>query len=1135
MARKAGNKAYRDQQRARLVRLGVSGRQLVEQLVMDLMRCGFRPREAWRVAWELTQEEVAARFNQIRDEPEIRTRGSRICEYEKWPMGGVRPSVRTLRILAAVYETTWDRLVDIEDLEEMPACDQQAFLDIGELRHGDSWDLPVSRPRRRRTTDPAGDDDPQVPRSVGADKSATVPERPIVPSPGSSSQRSGGGLLGEVTHFTGREAPMAELRDQIAEQAPQGTVVAIYAIDGMAGVGKTAFARHAAQQLAEYYPDGAIWVDLYGHTPGMQPREPVGALEQMLIQLGVRPEAIKADPAERQDQWRHHIHARRVLIVLDNALTSDQVLPLLPEAPGCLVLITSRRKLTGLTDAYPLSLDVLGWDEAERLFIKLVGSHRCHDRDAVWQILAACGRLPLAIRLIAGRLRHHQGELLAEVAEDFADQTAALDAFVAEHLSVRAAFEWSYRLLTEQQRRAFRLLGWHPGPEITPVVIVAVAVVSPARGRQLLRELVDHNLLDQLSAAGVPGGPRYRIHDLVRLYARERAEAEEPPGERAATVDRVAASYLAITCEADRLLRPYVSSDAGESTERGTVVAFADASQARTWLTVERYNLLGCVRAMNPTTEAADLSTILAAHFRDFGYWSHVRDLHSHALTVYRHLGDRRAEANALRGLGEVERLVGEFDQARNCDTQALTLARAVGDRRVEADALRGLGEIERLVGECDQARVYHTQALTAYRHLGDRRGEVDGLWGLAQVERLVGDYSRAREYHTQALTLARHIGYRFGEADALWGLGQVERLVGEYGRAREYYTQALTVARQLGFRRAEVEALRGLAQVERCVAEYRQAREYYTQALTLARNLGYRRAEADALRGLGQVERRVGDYGKAREFDTHALALARHLGDRRVEADALWGLGEVERFVGEYDQARDYDTQALAVARQCGYRRVEADALRGLGQVARCVDEYGLAREYHTEALALAQHLGYRFGEASALWGLGEVERLVGEYHKAREYHTEALTLARCLGDRRVEVDTLRGLGEVQRLAGEHDQAREHHTQSLTLARHLSYRFGEIMALRGLGEVERFVGELIQAQEYYTESLTLARQLGDRRAESEALWRLGHVASDSGERGQACELWRSALEIYDALGVPLVETVRAAMDQLGC
>jgi NB-ARC domain len=427
----------------------------------------------------------------------------------------VRPSVRALKILAVVYETTWDQLIDIDDLEQMSAGDRQAFLDTSDLRYGDSLTAPIPWQSPRRSSTRHGGNDPRVNQPVTTEESAIIHERLTVPSPRPPSERSGSALPGEVTHFTGRDGPLAELRARIAEQTPHGTVVTIYAIDGMAGVGKTAFARHAAQEFAQQYPGGAIWVDLYGHTPGMEPRAPSSALEQMLLQLGVPPEAMKADLAERQDQWRHLIHTRRMLIVLDNARTSDQVLPLLPEAPGCLVLVTSRRKLTGLTDAYPLSLDVLGWDEAERLLIKLVGAHRCGDRDAVREIVAACGRLPLAIRLIAGRLRHHQGELLADVAADFADQTAALDAFMAEHLSVRAAFEWSYRLLTDEQRRAFRLLSWHPGPEITPVVIAAVANVPPARGKQLLRELVDHNLLDQLSVAGVPGGPRYRMHDLV--------------------------------------------------------------------------------------------------------------------------------------------------------------------------------------------------------------------------------------------------------------------------------------------------------------------------------------------------------------------------------------------------------------------------------------------------------------------------------------------------------------------------------------------------------------------------------------------------------------------------------------------
>jgi tetratricopeptide (TPR) repeat protein/transcriptional regulator with XRE-family HTH domain len=1120
MAPKPGSKAYRDQQRERLTRLGVVGRQLVEQLAADLMRCGRRPREAWRLAYELTQDEVAARFNHVRGDPDSRMRGSRICEYEKWPMGGIRPSVRTLKILATIYETSWDRLVDVDDLEKMPADDRQDFMENSSRHYGDQPNRPLPRQRHNPSV-PRSDVDSQITPLFAADESVAASERLTVPVPGSSSDRSIGGLPGEITHFTGRDRPMAELRARITEQAPQCTVVTIYAIDGMAGVGKTAFARHAAQEFAKNYPDGAIWVDLYGHTPGMAPREPSGALEQMLLQLGVPPEAIKVGLAERQDQWRHYIHGRRMLIVLDNALTSDQVMPLLPEAPDCLVLITSRRKLTSLTDAYPLSLDVLEWDEAEQLLIKLLGEQRCQDRDAVRQILTACGRLPLAIRLIAGRLRHHRDEPLAEVAADLSDQTAALDALVAEHVSVRTAFKWSYRLLTDVQRQAFRRLGWHPGPEITSVVITALAAVPPAYSKQLLRELVDHNLLEQLPVAGSPSGRRYRMHDLVRLYAQERADAEEPPTERVAAIDRLAISYLAITREANQLLQSYIPSDTGKNTAQktGTALTFADTSQARIWIITERHSLLGCIQAMSPSVVAADLSTLLAIHFRDFGFWLDARYLYGQALAIHRDLGDRFREVDALGGLGHVERFVGEYSRAREYHLQALTLAREVGNRRGEVDALWGLGEVERFVGEYSRAREYHTQALTLARHLGDQLAEADALRGLGQVERFVGEYSRAREYHTQALTLARQLGDRPGEADALRGLGHVERLVGEYSRAREYYTQVLALARQLGDRPAEGLAVWGLGQVARLVGEYGQAREYYTQALTIARELGFRRGEVDALGGLGEVARLVGEYGQAREYYTQALSIARELGFRRGEVDALWGLSEVARLVGEYGQAREHHSQALTLARHLGDRPGEAEVLRGLGEGERLVVEYSQARNHQTEALTIARHLGDRCAEVDALRGLGRVEWLVGEYDRAREYYTHALTIARKLGFRRGEVDALRGLGEVERLVGEYGQAREYQTQALILVRQRGDRRGEVLALRGLGHVERLAGDYSRAREYCTQALILARELGDRPAEADALRGLGQVERSAGDYSRAREYCTQALILARELG----------------
>jgi tetratricopeptide (TPR) repeat protein/transcriptional regulator with XRE-family HTH domain len=1127
MPHKPGSKAYREELRTRLRKFGVDGRHLIEQVMLELLRCGCRPREAWRLACEFTQGEVAAQFNELTGDPDIGTRSSRICEWEKWPTARARPSIRALETLAKIYGTTWDRLVDVHDLERMPVRDQQAYLDISHLRYSDPLNSLLPQRRHRHPNIINRGDNLRVSQLIADENSSAVREWLSAPSLEPPSDRLSSVLPGDATHFTGRDGPMIELREQVTENTPQGTVVSIYAIDGMAGVGKTAFARHAAQEFREHYPDGAIWVDLHGHTPGMPAREPYAALELMLVNLGVPPAAIKSNLVERQDQWRRHIHARRMLIVLDDALSSDQVLPLLPEAPHCLVLITSRRKLTGLTDAYPLSLDVLGWDEAERLFIKLVGEQRCEDRNAVRQILTACDRLPLAIRLIAGRLRHHRDEILAEVAADLADQAAALDAFTAEHLSVRAAFKCSHQLLTDEQRRAFRLLGCHPGPAITLLVITAMANLSPAQGKQLLRELVDHNLLDQLPTTGVLGSPRYRMHDLVRLYARECADADESPTERAAAVDRLVSSYMTITRAADRLLGPYAqdNSDEDESAAQETIPTFADPSQARAWLSVERHNLLACVQAIGLTAETASLSTVLAVHLRDLGFWSDVRYLYRQALDTYRHLSDRSGEVEALWGLGQVEWLGGEYGQARDYYTQALTLAQHIGDRRreahalcgmgdvewlfgeyaqareyytlaldlarqlsyqrAEAEALWGLGDVEWLVGEYGQAREYYTLALDLARQLGYQRAEAEALCGLGEVERLVGEYGRAREYCTAALTLAQHLSYRFGEVGALRGLGEVERLVGEYGQARDYHAKALALARRLGYRRAEAEALWGLGEVERFVGEYSQARDYHAKALTLARRLGYRHAEAEALGGLGQVELHGGEYRLARGHFTESLALAQPLGYRRAEAEALRGLGHVERFVGAYGKAREHYTQALTITRQLGSRVGETGALRGLGHVERLVGDFSQARGYFTQALALAQHIGDQFGEVSVLDGLGRVEALANESGLARDYQEQALALARNLGDRRGEALALRGRGEVEQLAGECDLARGYYTQALTLAQHRKYRFDEVLALRGLGEVEQLAGECDLARDYYTQALTLAQHLGDRLAEA--------------------------------------------------
>jgi tetratricopeptide (TPR) repeat protein len=261
------------------------------------------------------------------------------------------------------------------------------------------------------------------------------------------------------------------------------------------------------------------------------------------------------------------------------------------------------------------------------------------------------------------------------------------------------------------------------------------------------------------------------------------------------------------------------------------VLALPDPSQARVWLTVERHNLLACVRAMSPTADAAELSTLPATHLHDFGFWSDARDLYRQALTACRHLGNQAGEVDGLWGLSEVEWLVGEYGQARECCAQALALARQLGYRRGEAEALRSLGQVAWLVGDRGQAREYFTQALVLGREVGYRFGEVLALCGWGQIDQV----GRAREYHSSALALARQLGYRFGEVLALCGLGEVEQVAGEAEHARRYYTGPLPGNSVTG---AEADALCVLGHLTE-PAERDQADSLRRDALKIYEELG--------------------------------------------------------------------------------------------------------------------------------------------------------------------------------------------------------------------------------------------------------------------------------------------------------
>ncbi|WP_158886017.1 AfsR/SARP family transcriptional regulator [Amycolatopsis anabasis] len=761
-------------------------------------------------------------------------------------------------------------------------------------------------------------------------------------------------LPGDVQDFTGREA---ELRRLLAAAGTgPATAAVVEAIDGSAGVGKTALAVHVAHRLIERYPDAQLFINLHGHTAGHRPTEPLAALDTLLRALGVPGERIPGELAARAGLWRAELADRAALVVLDNAADADQVRPLLPGTARCLTLITSRRRMVDL-DAHTLSLDVLPRTDAVELFTRIVDDDRLAvDPDSVDEAVRLCGRLPLALRIAAARLRTRPAWSLRYLTDRLRRGQRRLAELSAGDRSVAAAFSLSYRQLTGEQQRLFRLLGLHPGPDLDAHAAAALGDDDLDATERLLEALVDVHVLQQ----PMPG--RYRFHDLLRHYARATVQDHEPEAERQAAITRLLDYYLRTTAKAVHTLAPHERDRRGELPAPGRELC--DYDQALAWLDTERPNLL----AAAGQAHADRLSRLLGPYLHLRNHLADALTLDTHALTAARDTGDRIDEGRALRRLGHDYYRLDRYERALACHQQAMVLFRAAGEHGHEGDALRDLGVMHGLFGRYREAISANRQALAIARDIGDRAGESDALAHLGVACERLGQYHEALAHHHQALAIAREIGHRAGECFARCELGVVHNRLGDYPAALEQHRRALDLARQIGHRAHEGYARCRLGEVHRHLGHYRNALSHHREALAIAREIGHRAGEGYALCGLGLVCERLGRYQDALAHHREALAIAREVGNRADESYALCGLGLVCERLGRYEDALAHHRQALALAREIGHRAREVDALRGLGMVRERLGQHGDARVLHDQARALAREIGYHTGKGAAL-----------------------------------------------------------------------------------------------------------------------------------------------------------------------
>lgn len=838
--------------RSILLGTGLAEHELVEPLAVELQRHGCRPRKAWRLANGFTLDVAAREYNRSTGDDRAGMTAARISEFESWPRARgngrdrPRPTVDTLKILATVYRTSWDQLVDSPDLEKMPDRDLTAYREAV---------------ARRCTALPA------------------VEAR---------------GLPGEIAPFIGRHAQRAELHRRVTEHM-SGDRPGVHVISGLAGVGKTALARYLVEEYGTSSYDGWIWEDLRGHSDGRTPRTPAGVLEQLLLRIGVPPETIEDDANRRAERWRNEMRDRRMLIVFDNALDSKQVRELLPHAPGCFVLITSRHKLTGLAGAAPMQLDAMTTAEAEELLVKLSHLPPGYDVGAVRRILETAGRLPLAIRLVAGQIAHHGPDMLAAADRDFqqltdrvkhapigtpAEESLAapiLDFFSAEGESLGAAFELSYQRLWEDElRRAVRLLGLFPGSEITAETLAPMADVTPLAANALIRRIFEVGLLDP--AVNGPFGQRYRIHDVTRLFARKQADQEDLPSERAAAIARLVRYCLTI---ARRVGAPRPFDLAGSFPNVPVADPSGTTERAREWLTREREVLLGCIRVAGSGADTGELARLLASHLSGLGHWSDARWLFVRGLDIARGIGDTTAECDVLYGLGTVHRLACDYDTASKCFEEAHGIAARTEDSLRMASALWGYAEVTRHIGDYGSARDAYVDVLGIARQLQNLKFEGDSLRGLGHIERMGGEPATARHYYEAALEIAEQIGDRYSLGWTLWGLGSITRTAGDFTTARAQFEESRAIAIELDDSLLQVDALRGLGHIERDLGDLDAAQGDYSDSLDVARRKGDPHGEADAWRALAGIAATAGKRHRPRacEFLLKSLKLYDSMG----------------------------------------------------------------------------------------------------------------------------------------------------------------------------------------------------------------------------------------------------------------
>ncbi|MFI8991106.1 ATP-binding protein [Streptomyces antimycoticus] len=741
-------------------------------------------------------------------------------------------------------------------------------------------------------------------------------------------------LPGDVSGFVGRAAELAEL-DALVRDDSDGRdgAVSVVVVAGTAGVGKTSLAVRLAHRISRDFPHGQLFVNLHGYDAG-PPLAPAAVLERFLRALGVPGPAIPSGLEERAELYRSLLAGKRVLVVLDNAATVGQVRPLLPGAAGCVTVVTSRHRLSGLAvrdGARRVTLGVLTEQESAELIAAATRGYRTgDDPDQIAELARLCARLPLAVRIAAERAATHPLLSLAELTAELRDESTLWEALSSpdpeEAEAVRTVFAWSYRTLPPPAARLFRLLGLHPGPDFSVQAAAALADQEPRQAHGLLDLLAGAHLIQAV------GAQRYQFHDLLRAYAMDQARQEETPEDQHTALKRVAVWYLH-TADAARAaaqtIYPSVLPPAQDSS--APVPVFDGQQDALTWHHSEQANLLAIARtaAQAGLDEIAwQMPATLHGIHAARGAFDDWQAMARTGLEAARHLGDQRAQALMHDTLGTAGTESGQLRQAAEHHQAALDLHTRIGDWAGVAESSNGLGLVHQWRHELAAARTRLEQALTLYRQYGlhDRAGR--SLCNLGYAAAGLGEHQQATRFAREALAIYRETeAEHYISVDALRLLARLARETGHYAQAEDHLADAMAL-----LERNSPPAFEAILRLEQAALlreqnRHDQALETYWACETLQRTIGNRLGQALAYDGIGQTMRALGRLSEAIDFHTTAARTLRTLDQPWDLAQTLAHLADAHTDNDRPEHARQHRAEALTLLN--GFTDPPAAALR--------------------------------------------------------------------------------------------------------------------------------------------------------------------------------------------------------------